>query len=121
MALERLCADVAGHEVSAPVARAWAVPAAPLAAVAIEPWDDGAIGGADVRFVAGSGPTLAELAARFGALAELPRLPSGTLVLRGEWWREGLPVRVILLVRDPPVDGEPVQVLTVQRGRWAPA
>ena len=87
-ALERLCADVAAHEASAPVTRAWASPPPPLAAVTVDPWDDDAIGGADVRFAAGRGPTLAALAARFGPLAELPRLPSGTLVLRAEWWRE---------------------------------
>jgi hypothetical protein len=120
-ALERLFADIAAHEESAPVARAWSTPSAPLARVAIDPWDDGAIGGADVRFAPGSGPTLAEVADRFGAWGEPPRLTSGTRVLRAEWWREGLPVRVILLVRDPPADDEPLDELTIQRGRWPPA
>jgi hypothetical protein len=118
--LERLLSDVAAHAASAPVAGAWATAPAPLAAVAIDPWDDGATGGADVRFAPGEGPTVAALAARFGALDPAPRLPEGTLVLRGEWWREGLPVRVILLLRDPPPDGEPVEELRVQRGLWPP-
>lgn len=93
---------------------------AALPGVQVTASDDGTPESAVVTFAGGAGPALADLEAWFGTFGEPPRRSSGTRRLRGEWWREPMPVRVALYVVDPPPEGEPVPSLLVQRGTSRP-
>jgi hypothetical protein len=132
-ALERLLADLCADGESAAFLARWgdavpserstrrlhiAAPADPaLAWLEVRPWDGGAIGGVEVAFADGQGPTRDELEAWFGSLHELPAAPEGEPLLSAEWRRDDLPVGATLLVPLPDPPGAPVAELTLRRGR----
>ena len=97
-------------------AACWESDPAPFAAVEVASWEEYAGGGAEVVFRDGTGPTLAQMEAAFGPFTEPPRVYPARRVLRGEWWREGMPVRVIMLIYSPPEGDEPVEALVLQPG-----
>jgi hypothetical protein len=132
-ALERLLADLCADGESAAFLARWgeavpseratrrlhvAAPADPAFAwLEVRPWDGGAIGGVEVGFAAGEGPSVGELEAWFGPLHELPAAPDGDPLLSGEWRRDDLPVGATLLVPPPDAPDAPVDELTLRRGR----
>jgi hypothetical protein len=108
---------------AAEFAQRWERSPAPFASVTVRswaseerPWSD-----VDVAFAPGAAPTLAELEAAFGPFTEPPRLSSGTRRLRGEWWEDGMPVRVVLNIKPAPAGrDEPLAGLSLQTGMTAP-
>lgn len=70
--LEEVAADLAVSEGAEAFARRWRAPSPPLREIAVRPWNADVAGGADVIFAEGAGPTIAQLAERFGELVEAP-------------------------------------------------
>ncbi len=97
-----------------------AAPAPGVATVAIVPWEDGGVGGAEIELDAAAAPTRAELADWLGPLEQAPRLHPGPGELVAHWWRAGAPVDVAVIFHDPGETGR-VERLFARRGRSAPA
>lgn len=122
-ALAGLMRELAAGGDSAAFARRWQESPAPFASVAVESWEDEERpwGGVEVAFAPGAAPTLAQLEEAFGPFAEPLRRPSGARRLRGEWWEEGMPVRVVLGIGTAPAaSDEPIAGLSLQRGMTRP-
>ena len=120
-ALERLMTDLACAGSVAEFEDRWVSSPSPFAAVSVRSWEEHVGGGAEVEFAPGAGPSLAQLEAAFGAFSEPPRAPAGRRHLRGTWWKEGMPARVVLLVYSPPPADESLERIMVQRGELRPA
>ena len=119
-ALDGIMGELAAAPDAASFAARWESAPAPFAAVAVDDWDEHVVGGAELVFADAERPSIAELEAAFGAFGAPPSMPSGTRFLRGEWWREGMPVRVVLLVYSPPGRDAPLERLVLQRGSSRP-
>ena len=114
-ALQSFMRELAAADDVGSFARRWESDPAPFAAVEVTSWEEYAGGGAEVVFAEGTGPTVAQLELAFGPFTEPPRAYPARRALRGEWWREGMPVRVVLLIYPPDGDG-PLERLVLQPG-----
>jgi hypothetical protein len=114
--LERFMAELASADDAESFARRWEPAPAPFAAVEVSSWEEYVSGGAEVVFADDAKPTLAQLEAVFGPFTEGLRAFPARRVLRGAWWREGMPIRIVLLIYSPPEGDEPLDRLVLQRG-----